>query len=123
MKRLVLLFALLLALPACGSSSKDRVELRGRSSVEVAARDHRFVPAWIVVDPGTTVTWKNEDPVAHHIHRAHGTPLIGRRFGVHTIGFRPGDSYSFTFTRPGKYSYTCSLHDGMNGIVEVASGH
>jgi plastocyanin len=121
MKRFVLLFALLSALPACGSSSKDRVELHGQASVEVEARDHRFMPASIVVDPGTTVTWKNEDPVAHHIHRAHGTPLIGRRFGVHTIGFRPGDSYSFTFAKPGKYFYTCSLHPGMNGIVEVAS--
>ena len=123
MKRFVLLFALLLALPACGSSSRDRVELHGRASVEIEARGHRFIPAWIVVDPGTTVTWKNEDPVAHHIHRADGTPLIGRRFGVHTIGFRPGDSYSFTFAQPGKYFYTCSLHEGMNGIVEVASAH
>jgi plastocyanin len=121
MKRFVPLFALLLALPACGSSPKDRVELHGRATVEIVARDHRFVPAWIVVDPGTKVTWKNEDPVAHHIHRANDTPLIGRRFGVHTIGFRPGDTYSFTFARPGKYFYTCSLHDGMNGIVEVAS--
>jgi len=118
--RLVLFFALVLALSACGASAKNRAELRGRGRVEVAARDHRFTPAWIVVDPGTTVTWKNEDNVAHHIHRAHGTPLIGRRFGVHTIGFRPGDSYSFVFAEPGKYFYTCSLHDGMNGIVEVA---
>jgi plastocyanin len=121
MKRLLLLVALLSTYPACGSSSKDRVELHGRASVEVQARERRFVPAWVVVDPDTTVTWKNNDPVAHHIHRTPGTPLIGRRFGVHTIGFRPGDSYSFTFAQPGKYFYTCSLHPGMNGIVEVAS--
>ena len=30
-----------------------------------------------------------------------------------------GDSFAFTFTRPGTYRYFCSLHPHMEGSVTV----
>ncbi len=31
----------------------------------------------------------------------------------------PGDSFSFTFDRPGTYTYFCSIHPNMKGTIVV----
>jgi plastocyanin len=33
---------------------------------------------------------------------------------------QPGASFSFTFTKPGSYSYHCSIHPFMTGKVVVS---
>jgi plastocyanin len=125
---MVVLALALVGVSACGSSSKAKppaapapVDERGKQAVTVAAKDNQFTPASIIVDPGTKVTWSNTDTVAHDVKKQADTVDFGGPFGVDPESFGPGQSYSFTFTKPGVYYYTCTIHAGMTGRVQVGS--
>ncbi|HYW63600.1 MAG TPA: cupredoxin family copper-binding protein [Bradyrhizobium sp.] len=69
-----------------------------------------FEPAQLVVKIGTTVTWKNRDDIPH-------TVVSAGKFRSKTLD--TDDSYSFTFTAAGDYTYFCSLHPHMKGTIKV----
>ena len=62
---------------------------------------------------GTRVTWTNHDNFTHTVR------LIDQ--GNRVVGtMSPGQSVTFTFSRPGTYRYDCSLHpQDMHGSVIV----
>ena len=72
-----------------------------------------FSPAPITVAAGTTVTWTNNDDIPHTVRAVDGS--------FHSKAMDTDDSYAFTFTKPGVYSYFCSIHpeDGRQGGGEV----
>jgi amicyanin len=75
-----------------------------------------FEPARLTVKAGTTVTWTNRDDIPHAVasnDRAFKSKVLDT-----------DETYSFTFTTPGEYSYFCSLHPHMTGtiVVEAATG-
>ncbi len=68
------------------------------------------------IQVGETLVWTNMDPVPH-------TVTFGSR-GVAEPGFDsglvgPGQSFALKFDRPGTYSFTCTLHPAMNGVIVV----
>ena len=69
-----------------------------------------FEPAQLTIKVGTTVTWKNRDDIPHAV-------VSAGKFRSKTLD--TDDSYSFTFTSPGDYTYFCSLHPHMTGIIKV----
>lgn len=75
----------------------------------VAVRNDAFDPPVIQIESGTTVTWTFDDG-----NRAHNVVGDGWLSEVLAAG-----EYQHTFTEPGSYPYTCTLHWGMNGRVEV----
>jgi plastocyanin len=121
----VALLALLAA--ACGSSSKPAstpieqppLDLRNQKRVEINAADNLFDPVTIEITAGTKVTWRNTDTVAHDVQKAVDGQDFGGTFGVRVAAFAPGATYSFTFDKPGSYFYTCTIHTGMNGKIQV----
>jgi plastocyanin len=90
-----------------------------------------FHPTTITVKVGDTITWRNDEAITH-------TVTSGRFVGVDkTTGLRSsqepdgtfnaklagkGRTFSFTFTRPGTYTYYCDIHQGMNATVKVVGG-
>ena len=113
---------------ACGSSGNGGssspttlapVDARGKKTVSVDAHNNAFSPPTIIVSPGTTVTWTNTDQVAHDVKKQSDTADFGGKFGVSVGDFGPGQTYSFTFTKPGSYPYFCSIHSLMTGTVQV----
>jgi plastocyanin len=96
-------------------------DLRGRSAVEVAAEDNLFTPPHIIIDAGTEVTWRNVGAVAHNVKKTADVVDFGggKPFGVEAGAFGPGATYAFTFTEPGQFFYTCTIHTLMNGRVQV----
>jgi len=78
-------------------------------SVVIDVRDDRFVPEFLVVEAGTTVTWVNHDPRTHTLD----APAFG------SVDLRRHQSWSHTFTEPGTYPYTCVNHRGMSGVITV----
>jgi plastocyanin len=75
-----------------------------------------YSPATITVVLGVnnTVTWTNMDSVPHTITADNGSFSSGN--------MNPGDTFSYTFTTPGTYTYHCSYHNWMKGTVIVESG-
>ena len=89
-----------------------------------------FNPSTTTVKVGTTVTWRNDEPITH-------TVTSGRFEGVDkNTGLRSsqnpdgtfnaklagkGKTFSFTFTQPGTYTYYCDIHQGMNATITVVA--
>jgi len=72
-----------------------------------------FSPAELTVAVGTRVTWINRDDIPHTVTDA-ATPRTMKSPPLDT-----GESFAFTFDRPGVYAYFCSLHPHMQGSVVV----
>lgn len=70
-----------------------------------------FNPPVIKVSKGTTVTWTNRDNVPHTVAASAGSFRSGL--------LQPGQSWSFTFDRPGTFSYFCEPHPWMQGQIIV----
>ena len=60
---------------------------------------------------GTTIEWKNEDPVAHTVTADDN--------GFDSGLIESGQVWRYTFTRPGTYAYHCTPHPFMKGTVVV----
>ena len=77
----------------------------------VIISDDRFQPATIRVEPGTTVTWVNQDDEAHNVVAEDGSwesPVLQK-----------GEQFSRTFSQGESVRYICSLHPWMTGVVLV----
>jgi amicyanin len=78
----------------------------------VTIHNFAFGPQVVTIKAGTTVHWTNGDAEAHTVTSntgAFGSPVL-----------QPGSGYSFTFTKPGTYSYHCTIHPFMTGKVVVS---
>jgi len=76
----------------------------------------QFQPGNLAVKAGTTVVWTNGDDIEHSV--TSGMP--GKESGVFDSGFfKKGGTYSFTFTKPGTYTYFCKRHNSMKATVTV----
>jgi plastocyanin len=102
--KLLLVAALALAGSGCVMQADDAVR-----TTTVSLRNMQFVPKKIRVKVGQTVTWTNFDADIHDV--------IGDVLGSNDLMM--GQSYSFTFTKPGTVEYGCSYHEGMLAIAIV----
>jgi len=80
-------------------------------SHEVSIANLQFKPASISIKAGDTIVWTNNDDRDHTVISTDGT------FASDTI--RRGESFSFKFDKPGKFTYGCKLHPRMKGVVIV----
>jgi len=79
--------------------------------VPVTIDNFVFEPARVTVKAGTTVTWTNRDDIPHTVAAKE------RQFKSKVMD--TDESYSFTFSTPGEYTYFCSLHPHMTGTIVV----
>ena len=82
------------------------------SSVTVDIKNQIFNPTTLDIKTGTKVTWINNDSVAHTV-----TSEMSNLFDSKTLS--PGQSFSFTFDKPGFINYSCKLHPTMKGTVII----
>ena len=82
-----------------------------RAVRNASIRNFAYTPGRIVIAAGTTVQWKNNDPVAHTVTATDGS------FDSGLIEF--GKIYRRTFTEPGTYNYYCLPHTFMKGVIVV----
>lgn len=80
---------------------------------KVTIQNFAFAPSSIIVKKGTTVTWTNEDSVAHTVAETDG------KTGPNSQDISKGQSYSFTYDTVGTFNYHCSIHPDMIGKVTV----
>lgn len=93
----------------------DRADVAGSSEPgTVTIIDFTFEPPELTAGVGDTVTWTNEDSVAHTVTSEGDGPLASG-------DLESGATYEATFDEPGTYDYLCTIHPTMRGTVEVTS--
>ena len=78
------------------------------------AREEYFYPSLAEVRRGGRVVWDWTGQATHTATDASGMGLFDS--GLVAPG---GPSFSFTFAAAGSYPYVCTLHEGMDGWVQV----
>jgi plastocyanin len=84
------------------------------TKLAVAIKNLEFAPKDIMVKAGTTVTWTNMDGLPHTVTSKTPSPI-----SFDSKRMEKGDTFSFTFTKTGKYYYFCTLHTFMTGTITV----
>jgi hypothetical protein len=77
----------------------------------VTIKNFAFAPTTSTVHVGDTITWTNQDQVAHTATASDGS--------FDTGSISQGKSGSHTFTKAGTIPYICSIHPSMKGTVTV----
>jgi plastocyanin len=103
------LIAMLLLLP--GSRSLAANEQSSAANAAVNIDNFVFGPQTITVPVGATVTWTNKDDIPHTSVSTEGV------FKSKVLD--TDEKFSYTFTKPGTYSYYCTIHPKMTGKVVV----
>jgi plastocyanin len=111
------------AVLACGGSSDSTGPVNtggggGGGTTPVATTavsmvSSSFSPRAIRVSPGATVTWTNSDGIAHNV------TFTTAASSIKINDFANGSASLTMPTAPGTYAYSCTLHAGMNGSVQV----
>jgi plastocyanin len=81
------------------------------ANANVGIANFAFTPAALTVKSGATVTFENHDSTVHS--------LVGVGGFFRSKPLDTDDKFSFTFDKPGEYSYFCGLHPYMKGKVVV----
>ncbi len=109
----LLALALILAAALAGCAAQAASIKPVETTTVVMPPSYRFDPPVIQVKAGSTVTWTNKDNFTHDVHLLSGINWI-------SSPLHPGESASYTFTKPGDYDYQCDFHSqNMKGRVIV----
>ncbi len=111
----LLLMAPLMALAA--TPHAHLATSRGGKTVHVTIQNFAFSPQTITIAPGTTVVWTQKDSAPH-------TVTSDDNAFPASSDLSAGQTYSYTFTKPGTYAYHCAVHPNMTAmvIVQAAGG-
>ena len=85
----------------------------GQDDATVRMLDACFTGTVTTVDPGTPVTFVNEDEFVHNVG--------GNQWG-HFDDLHGGDAFTVSFDEAGTYPFACSYHPGMTGAIVVGNG-
>ena len=107
---------------ACSGGSQKPDAYGERSATTIAGNEvtveltnFQFVPQGIRIKTGTKVTWVNKDVAVHNVSSIDSVFLSAPQGDM-----KQGDTFSFTFDKPGTYRYQCTFHHpNMNGVVIV----
>lgn len=83
------------------------------ASQAVMMENYSYSPSTLTVRVGDTVTWTNHDQAPHDVTTTSAPVAIKSPL------LSTGQSFSYTFTTPGTYSYYCSIHPDMRAQVIV----
>ena len=98
-----------------GCSKSSNSGMSGPGANEVWMKNTAFDPASITVSVNSTVTWTNKDGYSHDVTATDSSFYSG------TIP--SGATYTHQFTTAGTYTYRCTFHPGMTGVVVVKGGY
>jgi plastocyanin len=97
---------------ACAVKVSPQAKNNTSTATEVKIDNFTFAPATLTVTEGTTVKWTNRDDIPH-------TVVSEDRSTFKSKALDTDDSFSYTFTKPGTYTYFCSIHPKMTAKVVV----
>lgn len=105
-----------LAAAAPAASLQQAPAATSAGATSVAIKNYAFAPASLTVAVGTKVTWTNEDTAPHTVTVSSGPVKFS------SPNLQKGDSFTYTFTTAGTYSYYCAVHPDMVAKVIATGG-
>jgi plastocyanin len=84
------------------------------AEVKVEITKFKFEPAEVTVAPGTRVRWVNHDETPHTVVSAPGQEKV-----IASKALDTDDQFEQVFAKEGDFSYVCTLHPFMTGVVHV----
>ncbi|HZU34101.1 MAG TPA: cupredoxin family copper-binding protein [Candidatus Angelobacter sp.] len=87
--------------------------LSAATPAEVAVKIDNFVfsPNTVTIAAGSTVRWTNHDDIPHNV--------VSDDKSFKSKVLDTDEVFTYTFTKPGTYSYFCGLHPKMTGKIVV----
>ncbi len=112
MKRIVLTLTLALCCLAASATPQKMGKAKAKAPVAegnavVTVSNSKFEPKVLTVKAGTTVAWRNKEG-AH-------TVIASKNGLFESDTLSAGQSFSYKFTKAGKYPYYCSFHGDAQG--------
>jgi plastocyanin len=99
------------ACSACGMLAVVAAAAVPAASVNVDIAKFAYGPKEVTIAPGTKIVWTNHDETPHTVTGNDKT------FG--SKGLDTDDRFEHTFDKEGDFSYICTVHPFMTGIVHV----
>lgn len=81
--------------------------------LQISMSNFAFAPSALTIHSGDAVTWTNHDSAPHDVTVTSGPASI------HSPMLSTGQSWTYTFTAVGTYSYVCSIHPDMRATLTV----
>lgn len=85
-------------------------------NAKVSLKGIAFVPSEVILKPGRTITWTNDESVPHDVTLSVGP---GAKFSSGKGNMKKGDTYKHTFKQVGRYQIICTIHPNMEQDVFV----
>ena len=103
----------ILILMAAGARVSRAAMAQDTKPAETAVKIDNFIfsPNPITVVAGTTVRWSNQDDIPHNI--------VSDDKSFKSKALDTDETFTYTFTKPGTYTYFCSIHPKMTGKIVV----
>jgi len=90
----------------------DKSAVAGRpAAVEIKIDNFSFVPPTVTVKAGTQITWTNKDDIPHNV--------VSEDKSFKSKVLDTDEKFTMTATKPGTYTYYCSIHPKMTGKLVV----
>jgi plastocyanin len=111
--RLLMVASISWTITACSKDSEERqvaaANETNNGSPMIVISNGAFSPNLYYVVPGANVTWVNRDGISHSVIAENGAFNSG--------DIPSGGTFSYIFTTPGAYSYSCGNHPEETGII------
>lgn len=115
------LLIVVIANSGCSAHQPQDDKTRASSSCDMGVTEDvkvsglAFNPITLAISPGSSVIWTNKDSAVHTVVSDSGNDIIPNIISQ-------GEKYMHTFYAPVGYSYHCSVHPSMRGIIIVGRG-
>lgn len=97
-----------------GAAASTPADTASGGGVAVKIKDIKFDPKSVTVKVGQTITWANEDGIAHNVTAEEGADFK-------SDNLNKGDTFEFTPEAAGTIKYVCTIHPGQDGSITVTS--
>ncbi len=87
------------------------IEAKPFDGSSISIVEFTFQPQNVTIKKGDTLVWTNNDQMAHTVTSTDKS--------VDSGDIASGKTFSFTFTKAGKFTYNCKYHPSMQGTVTV----
>jgi len=98
-------------LMVAGRSTTFGVAVEDKPTAQVKIDNFVFSPNPLTVPAGSTIRWTNQDDIPHNV--------VSDDKSFKSKVLDTDETFTYTFTKPGTYTYFCSIHPKMTGKVVV----